>query len=90
MSQNRGPFWFRELCRTEIGDNVWLVVSERSPDKKIVVARALVALVEGQAKTVYMPDPLTFKDKEALANAANCLMDAVDKLDKRDQQKTSK
>lgn len=85
MAQNKGQFRFRELSRVEIGDNVWLVVSERS-DGKIVVARGNVVIAEGRPKTMFMPDPLILKDKEALGASGNCLLDGFEKLEKAAQQ----
>lgn len=84
MVQNvRGPYRFSELSRTQIGDNVWLVVSTRS-DRKIVVALANIVVAEGRSKTVFMTDPpLVLRDMDALGNAGNCLLDAFEKLQKR-------
>lgn len=86
MMQVKGPFRFRELSRAEIGDNVWLVVSERS-DGRIVVARANVAVAEGRPKTMYMPDPLIMNNREALGAAGNCLLDAFERLEARNADK---
>jgi hypothetical protein len=90
MAQVRGPYRFRELSRTEIGDNVWLVISLRMPDNKIVIAKANVAIAEGRAKTMFMPDPLILNGKEPLGSAGNCLLDAFDKLDKFEVETQSK
>lgn len=79
---NKGPFRFRELSRAEIGDNVWIVVSKREPDNKIVVARANIAVAEGREKTMFMPDPLIINNAEALGAAGNCLLDAYEKLER--------
>lgn len=83
--QGKGPFRFKELSRVEVGDNLWLVISERS-DGKIVVARASIAIIEGKSKTIFMQDPLLLNNKDALGAAGNCLLDAFEKLE-RNQEK---
>jgi hypothetical protein len=80
MAQVRGPYRFRELARVEIGSNVWLVVSLRMPDNRIVVAKANIAIVEDRPKLMFLPDPLILKDIETLGSVGNCFLDAYEKL----------
>lgn len=92
-SNNRGPYQYKELCRAEIGDNLWVVVSQRI-DGKIIIATANVVKAEGRTKTVFLANPLILGSIEALGEMGNCLLDAHDKLSpeatETEQEVTSK
>jgi hypothetical protein len=81
MGQIRGGFRYQELARAEVGDNVWIIVSLRKPDNELVVAIGNIVQAAGREKMMYNAAPIILPHKDALEEAGNCLLAAVDKLE---------
>jgi hypothetical protein len=79
MAYNRVAHSYHELSRVEVGENFWIVVSQRN-DGKIIIATANVVQAEGRTKTVFLANPLILKNLQSLADMGDCLLDACDRL----------
>ena len=80
MAQNRGGSGLRELARVEIGDNVWLIVSRRQYDGKIVMASGNMVQADGHTKMMYNAISIVISSVEGVGKAGDCLLDVYEKL----------